>query len=169
MMRTLILLPVLLVAACSSKPATITVDDGKGGQKSIAVAQDGGTTTISSGDGKVEIKSNPGDVAFPAFAPQYPGSKVVGSASFSGSDKNGSGVGNMITQETTDEPAAVMAFYKGKIAEAGMKTSMETTTPAGGLLMVGSGEGQKGSGMMITISKSGEKTMISYMGGHGQG
>jgi hypothetical protein len=168
-MRALILMPLLLLAACGHKAQTITVDDGKGGKTAVGVAQDGGTTTIYSSDGKVEIKANPGSAAFPAFAPQYPGSKVVSSANFSGSDKNGGGVGTMITQETTDDPAKVMAFYKAKIAEAGMKTGMESTTPAGGLLMVGSGDGQKGAGMMITVSKSGEKTMISYMGGHGQG
>lgn len=73
----------------------------------------------------------------------------------------------MVTQRTGDDPAKVMAFYKGKLTEAGMKIGMETTTPEGGLLVVGT-PGQD-SGMMITVSKDGDgKTTVAFLGGQGK-
>lgn len=162
-MRALMLTPLLLLAACGSKEETITVKNGDGVETKITTEKDGGTTTLSSDKGNIVFKEGAEGASFPAYAPQYPGSEITSSANFTGTGSEG-GSGSMVTQTTSDAPDKVMAFYKAKITEAGMKTNMETTTPEGAMMMVGDASGK--SGMMITMSKGDDgKTTIAFMGG----
>lgn len=161
-MRALILLAPLALAACGSNDKTITVKDSDGKDQTVTVNERDATTTFKSEDGEAVIRQGEDAAAaanFPAFAPQYPGSKVTATANFS--NKEGE-KGGMTSQETPDDAAKVMAFYKGKIAGAGIKTSMETNTPEGGMIVV-EGPDSKG-GMMIIISRDGDKTTITYTG-----
>lgn len=166
-MRFALAIPaLLLLAACGSKEDTITVKDGNGEEATITTKSDDGETTITSDKGKVVINEGGAGASFPAFAPQYPGSTVMGSATFAGTGAEG-GAGSMVTQQTSDAPDKVMAFYKAKVTEAGMKIGMETNTPEGGMLAVGT-PGEKG-GMMITVAKDGDsKTTIAFIGGNGK-
>jgi hypothetical protein len=162
-MRYLILAPALLLAACGSNDKTVTIKGDDGKDMTMTVGEDDGTTTIKTEDGEAVIRQGVAGAKFPAFAPQYPGSLVTASANFSGKDNES---GSMVTQETTDTPDKVMAFYKGKLTEAGMKIAMETNTPEGGMMAVESKEGGKKGGMMIIINKdAGGKTSITFTGG----
>jgi hypothetical protein len=163
MMRALILIAPLVLAACGSNDKTITVKDGEGKDQTITVNERDATTTFKSEDGEAVIRQGADAAAatnFPAHAPQYPGSTVTASATFSSKDGE---KGGMTSQETPDVPAKVMAFYKKKITDAGLKISMETTTPEGGMLAVES-PGGKG-GMMIIVNREGDKTTIAYTSG----
>lgn len=162
-MRALILLAPIMLAACGSDEKTVTIKDGEGKDQTVTVNKDDATTTFKSEDGEAVIRQGADAAAaanFPAHAPKYPGSTVTASASFS--NKEGES-GGMVSQETGDAPAKVMAFYKDKITSTGKKIAMETTTPEGGMLVVEGPEGK--GGMMIIISREGDKTTIAYTAG----
>jgi hypothetical protein len=151
----------VLLAGCGSNERSITVTDGNGQDQTITVGEDDGTTTVKTEGGTAEITSNADGVSgakFPDYAPQYPGSTVTSTANFAGKEGEG---GAMTVQETADEPAKVMGFYKDKLARAGQKVSLETTTPEGGMIGV---EGKDNtSGMMIMVARAEGKTSITYM------
>lgn len=162
-MRAMILLAPLLLAACGSNEKTVTVKDSDGKDQTITVNKDDATTTFKSEDGEAVIRQGADAAAaanFPAHAPKYPGSTVTASANFS--NKEGE-TGGMTSQETTDAPAKVMAFYKDRITASGKKVAMETTTAEGGMLVV-EGDGGKG-GMMIIVNRDADKTVITYTAG----
>jgi hypothetical protein len=151
----------LLISACGSNERSVTVTDDNGQDQTITVGQDDGTTTVKTESGSAEIKANADGVSgaqFPAYAPQYPGSTVTSTANFAGKEGES---GAMTVQETADEPAKVMAFYKSKLTDSGQKVSLETTTPEGGMIGV-EGKDSK-SGMMIMVASSEGKTSITYM------
>jgi hypothetical protein len=155
----------LMISACGSKEQTITVQDGEGKDQTITTENDGDVLTVKSQDGSAVIRTGAEGANFPAYAPQYPGSEVTASANFSGKDDAS---GSMITQSTTDPTDKVMAFYKAKVTEAGLKIAMESNTAEGGMMMVGSEGAGEQVGMMIAVSKDGDKTMITYTGGIGK-
>ncbi|HMT45017.1 MAG TPA: hypothetical protein PKA59_10710 [Chakrabartia sp.] len=163
-MRALLLLPLLALAACGSNEKEITIKDGEGGEQTVTVGKDDGTTTIKSEDGTAVVRTGAEGANFPPEAPQYPGSTVTASANFAGKD---GGSGLMATQETGDEPAKVLAFYKDKLAAAGRKIAMETNTGEGSMLIVEGAEGGKGEGMMIAVNKDAGKTIVTITGGKG--
>lgn len=162
-MRTLIFVSLLALSACGSNDKTVTIKDGDGKDQTVTVSEDDATTTFKTEEGEAVIRQ--GDDAasaanFPAHAPQYPGSTVKASANFSGKDGK---TGGMIAQETGDDTAKVMAFYKEKITAAGLKIGMETTTPDGGMMAVEAADGK--GGMMIMVGREGDKTTITYTAG----
>ncbi len=162
-MRILILAPVLLLAACGSNDKTVTVKGEDGKDVTMTVGSEDETTTIKSEDGEAVIRKGAEGASFPEFAPQYPGSTVTASMNFSG---KGDEKGSMVTQETSDAPDKVMAFYKTKLTEAGKKIAMESKTAEGGLMAVEGSAGSQKGGMMIIIGKGEDgKTSIAFTGG----
>jgi hypothetical protein len=167
-MRNILILSVSLLAfaACGKSEQTITVKDSDGKDVQAVVGKDGDTTTIKTEQGEIKIAQS-SQANFPSYAPQYPGSKVTTTMTASGKgDGMSAGMGNMIAMETSDAPAAVMAFYKASLTSANMPIKMETTTPQGGIIAAGAKE--MGGGVMITVGESDGKTSIAIISGRGK-
>jgi hypothetical protein len=165
-MRKILILSasVLALAACGKSDETkVTVTNSDGTTTEAKVSSDGETTIVKAAEGELKIQQG-GSANFPAFAPQYPGSNITATMTAS-SDGNKAGNGNMISQQTSDTPAEVMAFYKQKLVGAKMPIQMETTTPQGGMIAAGT-EGEN-SGVMITVGEADGKTTITMISGVG--
>ena len=111
MNKLAILCCALAVAACGSAKksgdeATITLNDGKGGQSTI-------TTGKSA------------DVALPAGFTLYPGAEVLSNIAM----KDGDGAVTILSMGTRDSIDKVVAFYKGQAARAGVQIGMDLSTP----------------------------------------
>ncbi len=164
MTKHLALLSALLaLAACGSrdeKSTTIVTGDGVA---KITSKSDGGTETATftsnngaSGATTVTSASNaagmtpPADL--PAWAPLYPGARVV--AAMSGSGTNGGGTGKIVSIRSNDPVAKVAAFYDARLAAAGIKPAMATDQPDSVLRMIQSPKGGDEKGAMLMIGKA---------------
>jgi hypothetical protein len=134
----------LLLAACDQKPKSdnVTINGQNGnvtvsanGQQfsikangdkngSFTMSGDNGHFTMKASDGKqtVEINSTGGstNLHMPDFVSSYPGAKIE--TTTVGSNVNGNS--GTVTFETTDSPAAVIAYYKKKSAGEGLAEAM---------------------------------------------
>lgn len=165
MRAAILLVPALMLAACGSNEREITVKDADGTEKTVTMKSDGDDMTIKTEDGTAVVSNDGSNASFPAFAPQYPGSKIVGSAVFSSAKDEGTG--GFVTLETPDDPATVLAFYQAKVKAAGAKVAVQTMTDEGGMLVIASPDNSEKAGTVITVSKAEGKTMVSYMGKQG--
>ena len=162
MRAALLISSVLLLAACGKaqeeKKVVVTNQDGT--TTTATIKSDGEATTIKSEGATLTVNAGSDGAAFPAFAPQYPGSKVT---SVMSGGKPGEGSGVVIGMETSDTPDKVLAFYEDKLKAASVPVKMKTTTPEGG--MIAAGDEKEDSGAMITVGKSGDKTTIGIIAG----
>ena len=116
MNKLAILCCALAVAACGSAKksgdeATITLNDGKGGQSTI-------TTGKSA------------DVALPAGFTAYPGAEVLSNVTL----KEGDGSVTILSMGTGDSLDKVVAYYKAQAARAGVKIGMDMKTPESAMI-----------------------------------
>ncbi len=163
-MRPIILVPLLLLAACGGNDGkTITVKDGDK-DVTINAKDNGGVTTIqTTGDKGEKVTASIGGegTAWPADAPPYaiayPGAKVTAVISSNGGTGS---TGSVVTFESSDAPERIIGFYKGLSAKAGLKEGM--TMNSGGTSMFASGkEGGGGNGFVVQASAEGGKTTAS--------
>lgn len=156
-----VLVLVAALAACgkSQTERKVVVTNEDGTQTTATVKSDGEATTIKSDKGTITVNAGSDGAEFPAYAPQYPGAKVT-SVMSGGSE--GEGKGSVIGMETPDDPAKVLAFYKDKLKANNVTVKMETTTPEGGMIAAGDTDKQ---GVLITVSKAGDKTSVAIMAG----
>ena len=66
--------------------------------------------------------------------------------------------------ETADSPADVFAFYRARLTAAGVPIRADNVTGAGGLLSAGR-DGE--IGVMLTVSRIGDRTRITVIRGAG--
>lgn len=135
----------LLAAACRDEPK-------------IIVKAEGGTSVLTGGDGAViqaagDGKSLPVPTDLPAFAPAYPGARLVTRIGAGGESK---GPGALLVFETADEVDKVSAFYDARARDAGAKASMEVTEVDSSVRIYGGGPDGEAGGAMIAISRSDE-------------
>lgn len=121
----------LLTAACGSKDASESMPEASVAEAATAAAV-GAATGLD-----VSVTDLPDFVVLPK------GSKPVSRMNMADGDQKG----GAITLETSQTPAEVLAFYRGVMAEKGLKIAMENTTPDGAML-VGADEAQ---GRMLNV------------------
>jgi hypothetical protein len=151
---------VLALSACGKSDTTMTVKDPASGEKvDVTVNKaDPGDMTIKSDNGTMVINSG-ADAKLPSGMIVYPGAEVQSSVNATNSE----GVGNMVMLKSKDAPEKILAFYKEKLTASGMKISMETSMPNGGMIIAG-GEKDK-PGAMVTANAEKGETVISVMMG----
>jgi hypothetical protein len=127
---------ILAVAACgqksdSNKTVTISGNNGK-----VTISGNSQQMTMKSDDGKTTVEYNTdglGHADMPAFAPLYPGAKVLSSVASAG---NG-GKGAMVAFTVAAAPSDIVAFYKQKASAAGLVETLNATE-AGGMTFMAS-------------------------------
>jgi len=169
MKRTaLVLAAGIVLAACGSDEVTVAQNaDGKVTKSSDGTINvtttDGASATIVTEGGALSASSAKVAETLPAFAPLYPGAKVI--STMTGSDAGG-GSGSVVVLESADSLADITAFYDGRIAASGVKQQMKMDQDGSAMRAVGNADGK--SGAMISISDGGDARTISItVGGEG--
>jgi hypothetical protein len=149
-----LIVPALVLAACGKETDTTTIKNADGETVTIERPTDG------DGETRVEATNDKGQkstatfggegAAWPADAPAhasaYPGAKVTAvMASDSGGTK-----GSVITFETADAPAKVVAHYKALAEKAGLGEF--GTVAAGTMQMFTASDKASGREMMVQAS-----------------
>jgi hypothetical protein len=94
--------------------------------------------------------------ALPDYLPLYPGASPVAVPTFGGNRPTG----NAVAVETDASPAEIFAFYRGRLAAAGVPIRADDGTDAGGIMSAGR-DGELG--VMLTVTRSGNRTRITYL------
>lgn len=161
----------LLLAACGGGETTVARTDAgevrrsADGETMTFEASDGGKATMATGGAAMDAAASEIAATLPAFAPLYPGAKVI--STISGSDGSG-GSGKVITLETSDTMAEILAFYDARIADTGAVSQMKMDQAESAMRAVGDQEGR--SGTMIMVSDAGDaRTITLTVGQDGKG
>ncbi len=138
----------------TGKETTISFDDARNGRiRFTAEDENGKTATVELGEtGKL-----------PSWIPIYPGASQQGGITAKGDSGDETGEGGMVAFTTSDSASKVLSFYQDKAKEMGSNVAMNTTTPEGGMLVIG-GEGAPRS-LTVTVGTDGGKTSISLIYG----
>ena len=156
----LVIVPALALAACGGggDSTTIKGDNGEtvtiatdkqadGSTRMDATSATGETATVNIG---AEGSAWPANA--PAYAPAYPGATVSAVMS---SDANGT-KGSVVTFETSDAPAKVVAHYKALVTKAGLGQTGAMT--AGGTSLFTAADTASGREFMVQASAADGKT-----------
>jgi len=95
----------------------------------------------------------------PDYLPDYPGATRVEVPNL-GVGVADSRSGNAIAMETADSPADVLAFYRARLAEAGVPIRADNVTGNGGMIAMGR-DGEIGA--LLTVSRIGARTRIAVI------
>ena len=139
---------------------SIKADGDKNGN--FSMSGDNGHFTMHASDGKqtVEINSTGGssNLHVPDFVTDYPGAKVQSTAI----DTNATGATGTFAFQTTDSPAAVIAYYKQKSAGAGLSQMMDANT--GGAYMFGANAdgGKKALEVMASAADGSTHVQVTW-------
>ncbi|WP_380875385.1 hypothetical protein ACFB49_04430 [Sphingomonas sp. DBB INV C78] len=163
--RTTVAIALLLgLAACGEKEtASGTVKDDSGTATYKLTEKDGKSTlTVKTADGSAHITSGDGTAALPEGLAPYPGATITSSTRITGDtpEKGGS----MLSFDTTDAPAQVVAFYRTAAQKAGYL--VESEVKAGTMeMLVAKNPGK--AAFTLTANREGEKTSVNLLGGAG--
>lgn len=149
------------LAACGSKDVTVAqTEDGKVTKSSdgtmTITTKDGASASIVTEGSALSESSAKVAETLPAFAPLYPGAKVV--STMTGSDAGG-GSGSVVVLESRDSLAKITAFYDGKIAQSGARAQMRMDQEGSAIRGIGKADGKGGA--LISVSDSGDARTIS--------
>ena len=113
------------VAKMVAQKTTGAFLSGVTGQK-VNVSGDGKDITIKTDKGELKIDSG-GSLpdSFPKDFPIYPGAKITGSFSTSGTGETNNSKGSSVVWETGDDAAKVAAYFKSELVKAGYKIITE--------------------------------------------
>ncbi len=135
----------------TGKETTLNFNDIQNGRFHITAEGDNGeTATLDFGGGAAKL---------PAWVPAYPGSNGKATFSATGTDNQGAKEGGTFAFSTPDSPAQVLSFYQDKARDAGMKVTVNTTTPQGGMFTA-EDEGSHRS-LVVVVGRSGPDTTVS--------
>lgn len=161
MRPALILSGLMLLASCSpeagppSEAAVETVPEAE------APAEAAPSATLSTGDTTLEMGAAAQDVVYPAGAPAYPGSKVIGSMTLDPVRAGRPGQ-LQIYAETTDAPLVVAEFYRAAMIEAGFTIGNDFINTSGGVLQAKTASGEPG--VMVQLAVADGKTVVTIAG-----
>jgi hypothetical protein len=153
-----------LLAACdqNSRSSDVII---KGQNGSVTVLGNGGHFTMQASEGKqsVEINTNgsTANLNLPGFVSVYPGAKVQSTTVASGAN----GAGGAMAFETTDSPAAVIAFYKQKSAGAGLSPAMNMNSGTTTMFVANADQGKKSLQLIAEAAGSGAHVQVNWSGG----
>ena len=135
----------------TGKQTTLNFNDIRNGRFHITAEGDNGeTATLNFGGGTGKL---------PGWVPEYPGSN--GKSTFSATGMSGQGFkeGGTFAFTTPDAPAQVLSFYQDKARDLGMKISVNTTTPEGGMFTAA--DETSHHSLTIVVGRSGSETTAS--------
>ena len=144
------LVPILLaaslaLAACKDEPKVIVQKDGK----ASVITGSGGAVVESASDGESLSLTT----ELPAFAPAYPGARLVTRVS----DGNRGRGGGLMVFRTEDSVEKVAAFYDARAKELGVKAGMVVNEADSAVRIFAGRDGKdKAGGALIAISRSDE-------------
>jgi hypothetical protein len=128
--------------------AELQVQSGSEGEGALTVKTEDGTATFTAG----------GDTNIPSWVPVYPGVTPTGNFAAEG---NGQRTGTF-TFTTDADVDAILDFYDGKAAEAGVETKSRTTTGEGGIWVAASADESRGLNVMISKGTNGLEVLVSF-------
>ena len=139
---------------------SIKADGDKNG--SFSMSGDNGHFTMHASDGKqtVEINSTGGlhDLHVPDFVTNYPGAKVQSTAI----DANaGVSTGTFVFQ-TSDAPAAVIAYYKEKSTDAGLSQTMDANMGASNMFGANADGGKRAIQVMASAADGATHVQVTW-------
>jgi hypothetical protein len=129
--------------------AELQVESGEEGARALTVKTAEGTATFGAGGDAADI---------PSWVPVYPGVTPTGNYSAEG---NGQRTGTF-TFTTDADVDAVLDFYDGKAAEAGIETKSRTTTNEGGIWVASSADADRSLNVMISKGTNGLEILVSF-------
>jgi hypothetical protein len=122
-----------------------------------------GNLTVRGADGRGGSMTFGGSTGkLPSWVPVYPGSQEHINFSVRGSAENGAEGGNY-TFTTSDDASKVKAFYSDKCNDLGMKVSLDSSTPDGGMIVAVEEDGDKRSLTAVVSGHHGGSTVnVTY-------
>ena len=150
----------LLLAACgSSETGDFTTEVGESGSNSVDQSSGEMEMTITTDEGVATVRSGSDvPVNLPLGFSLYPGAEVTSNSMV---DHNG-GQGAMVLFTSTDDPEAVLEFYRGQAEAAGIDVVVDMKVNDGGML---GGEGENGTSFTINANKTAAGTDAQLMVG----
>jgi hypothetical protein len=151
----------LAVAGCGKSNGTTTVViPGQNGSATMTTNENGQHMVIQSDNGKATLEINGaggGPVDMPAFAPLYPGAKVM--SSVVASNNNGTR-GAQVMFSVNASPTDVVAFYKQKVDAAGLPQTMNVQQGDSSMLVAS--KDKKSVAITVTKSDSGSQVQVIW-------
>ena len=134
----------------TGKETTISFDDIKNGRLRLTAEDENGkTATVELGAaGKL-----------PSWIPTYPGAGSQGTFSVKGDTGDDTEEGGTMTFVTSDAASKVLSFYQDKAPGMGMKITMNTATPDGGMVVIADEDERRT--LSVIVGSQGGKTSIS--------
>lgn len=141
---------------------SMKASDDKNG--SFTMSGNGGHFTMKAADGKqtVEINASGGgtDMKLPGFVAAYPGGKIQSTTIGSGAE----GSSGTFIFETADAPAAVIAWYKKKSADAGLARGIDMNLGTTSMFTANADGGKKALQVIAATSGSGARVQVNWTG-----
>lgn len=156
MRRTLVLAAALIALAGCNR------HKDQGGQ--IAIGP-GGNITVTAPDGRAVVRTG-GAPAHIEGLPDYPNAAANGGG-IAISGASGQGAGAMITFQTPDQPAQVIAFYTQAAQQQGMRIAVQMNSGTTSIITATRGEGNDGGGFNVAATRAGDVTQVQVMAGSG--
>lgn len=126
----------------------------------------GGNITISSPDGQAVVRTG-GAPAHIGGLPDYPNASTAGGGvQISGASGQGSGA--MITFQTPDQPAQVIAFYTQAAQQQGLRIAVQMNSGNTSIITATRGEGSDGGGFNVAATRAGDVTQVQVIAGSGR-
>lgn len=125
----------------------------------------GGNITINSPDGQAVVRTG-GAPAHIEGLPDYPNATTNGGG-IQISGASGQGSGAMITFQTPDQPAQVIAFYTQAAQQQGLRIAVQMNSGTTSIITATRGEGNDGAGFNVAATRAGDVTQVQVMAGSG--
>lgn len=146
---------VIALVAHRARQAGLAFDHGRDGGFSIQTrGADGKNATVQFGGSAGKL---------PSWVPVYPGSE--GHANFAVRGSGDGAEGGSFNFATSDDVPHVKAFYAGKCNDLGMKVSVDSNTPDGGMMIAADEGGDKRSLTIIVGRRSDGGSTVNVLYG----
>ena len=151
-----------VTVSANGRQFSIKANGDKSG--SFTMSGDNGHFTMKASDGKqtVEVNSTGGsrDVHMPDFVTSYPGAKLQSTTIGS----SVTGTTGTFTFETSDSPAAVIAFYKQKSVGAGFLQAANINMGPTTMFTANADSGKKTLQVIVSAAGDGAHVQVNWTG-----
>lgn len=153
----------LVLAACHRTTPDVAVGTTRGDTSNVTITTGGSTVTMRSGGAAAApaMAAAPGPAELAAIE-RYPGATVKSNTSITTAGSTGGSA--IVSFETPDRPAAVIAFYRAAAARAGYQ--VEAALDLGGMALL-SGKRRDGMAFQLSVSRSGDSSTATLITGAG--
>ncbi|MBC2776436.1 hypothetical protein [Parasphingopyxis marina] len=158
---------ICVIAAAGLAMAACMPGGGEAEREDVAARDADGETpgmTITSEDGSVTIHTGNSTGTRAGDLPSYPGGQPHGSAQMEASAADG-GSGQVVTFQTDDPPAEVIAFYREALESRGYTIETEVTSTQMHAVSASRNDGESGANITATATGP-NSTMVSLVVGN---